>query len=81
MILFWETRPKSSLYNSLLKQGPGQKHAIVKGGVAKRTSPGSYHGKHEVSPEHVKGDDATTIVFPNAGGPFTSGTGFQKLFL
>ena len=81
MVLFWEHIPMSSLCNSLLKQGPGQKHAIVKGGVARRTSPGSHHGNHEVSPEHVKGDDATTIVFPTAGGHFTSGTGSQKLFL
>ena len=71
----------SGLHNSLLKQGPGQKHAIVKGGVARRTSPSSHHGKQELSPEHVKGGDATTIVFPNAGGHWTSGTGSQKLTL
>jgi|NorSeaMetagenome_1021524.scaffolds.fasta_scaffold35825_1 hypothetical protein len=56
-----------------MKQGPEQKHAIVKGGLAKRTSPGSHHGKHELSPEHVKGNHATSIVFPNAGGALSSG--------
>ena len=36
-----------------MKQGPEQKHAIVKGGLAKRTSPGSHHGKHELSPAEL----------------------------
>ena len=52
-----------------------QKHARVTGLLPVRTNPGSRHGEGIISPDHIRGRDSSTVVFPSSNGVGVLGAG------